>query len=264
MANFRNHWLATTLLFVLLIRLSPLAVAHVPSPIAIGPTGTQPGLERTVRWTATGPGEGYWAFENSDVPQYLMTDPAAAPMVKLFSLPRDYRRIGGLQQGWTAPVSEYFFVSEGSGPLGGDIPRGRPITQWSAQILNAGWEWVVSSPGTPGTPLITVDGLPVDWEHTDLEPRDWNHEDWELTSEHAWLSVRFSAIETGASFVIRKQLRWIGTPDNTVWGDGRLDDGSSNFERGIIRVIEYPTVVPEPATFALALTATFCLVRRRR
>ena len=263
MGNLRSTLLSTALFLVLLICCSPFTAAHVPAPITVGQRGTEP-FGYSVRWTQTGPGEGHWALEDSSEPQYLITDPTASPMRKQFQLPVSPRPIDGLQLGWTASVSEYFFVSDGTSLLGTDIPQGRPITEWNALILTPGWEWVIPLPESSDAPLITHDGLPWDWEYTDREPKDWESSELEPSSERAWLSVGFSAIEPGELFVVRKQLRWIGTRGNTVYGDQILDDGSRHFERPVISVIEYPTVVPEPATFSLAIAATFCFVGRRR
>lgn len=250
----------SVLLIALLILLpcystSP-TLAHVPSPIAVGQNGTETGSGRSITWTQTGPGEGHWTMDDPIKPQYLIADPTAPPMSKRFLTPRDSEsndQFLNLQPGWTSPVWEYYFASDGTGPLGRDIPVSLPITDWHEHILEPGWEWVVPSPESSDPALITNDGLPWDWEFIDAEP----------TSIATWLSVQFAAIEPGVPFVIHKQLRWSGTSENSVWGDRMLDDGSTYLE-GYISVIEYPSVVPEPTTTSLALAATLFFVGRRR
>ena len=223
MAISRYTVLLMALFIVLLIYPSPSTFAHVPAPITVGHNGTEPGLHRSIGWTETGPGEGHWAFEDPVDPQYLIADPTAPPMGKFFRTPEDILHfLGGLQPGWTASVWEYFFVSDGSGPLGGDIPVSLPITDWHEHILEPGWEWVVPSQESSGPSLITNDGLPWDWEYVDAEP----------SSEPAWLSVKFAAIEPGVLFVIHKQLRWSGTPENTVWGVGSCNRGNNDWYAG--------------------------------
>ena len=272
----RYPFLLSALFSGLVVFSSGSAVATGPPPINAGQSGTitrRPNLGIT-RWQETGPGEGSWTFRSPTKPQYLITDPTAGAMSRGFSLhPRDISETN-LQPGWTGSVREYYFVSDGVTLNGGEIPRGLAITGWNSQVLTLGWEWVVPLPESSDAPLISNGGLPWDWEYADREPQDWGlhgalpndwkYADWEQNSDRAWLSVKFSAIEPGDLFVIQKQLRWRGTPDNTVWGDNQLDDGTSLRREATITIVDYPIVVPEPATFVLALAATFHLVCTRR
>ncbi len=99
--------------------------------------------------------------------------------------------------------------------------------------------WNVPDPNTES--LITRDGDP--WPWTFIEPPPGTDPD------PAWLWVEFPPIGPGHVLDIHKELVWVGTDNNSVWGDGILDNGTT-FDESMISVWEYPTI-PEPSTLLL-------------
>jgi hypothetical protein len=252
-------------------------------PIVAGQHGTGPGEHLTVPFVYTngdvisakdiGPISGHWQIgdPNNGIP--LFADPSAPPMDKWFLTPSDScdaidicecspasvcdtvsATIGGsaiLGPGWGAPVWENFFVYQGGHP---DFPNPSPaITDWHEHIHEPGWEWAIP-PQTATESLITRDGEPWPWKFIDPPAG--------TAPNPAWLWVEFEPIGPGHVLDIHKELVWRGTPGNTYWGDGVLDDGNP-YDETMIAVSEYPTI-PEPSSFALTALGLLGIGYRRQ
>ena len=255
-------------------------------PITAGQNGTGPGEHLIVPYVGTGVpcdstseyafcttdpvlGVGHWVLGDPNHPIELIADPTAPPMDKWFLSPTDIcpdwsvcdssNTSNGLPSvlppGWSAPVWEYFLVWPGGDP---PFPNPSPaITDWHEHIHEPGWEWIVPTEGSLDPPLITRDGEPWPWTFVETPPPG-------TEPNPGWLWVEFPPIGPGHVLDIHKKLVWVGTDNNSVWGDGILDNGELNDET-MIRVWEYPTI-PEPSTLLLGtLAATgFIGAQRRR
>jgi hypothetical protein len=139
-----------------------------------------------------------------------------------------------LTSGKSVPIVENWQIHES---LPG-IPPSRPVTDWHEIILTPGWVWTYSN--NPPDSLITLNGQP--WPNTPDPNTPPNK-----------ISVVFPVIYPGDTLDIHKSLRWLGTPNNPVWGDSP--------DESFIQVIEYPS--PEPTTLSLLGLAGLMIFKRR-
>jgi PEP-CTERM motif len=181
---------------------------------------------------------------DSDNMQWVLTeqitfDPGAPGMEKHFGSPQS--STGGpilldAFQPFPIPVWENF-------PLIG----GLPISDWHEELLTPGWEWLIPDPGG----LITRNGVP--WP-SQINPN----------SDPVTLWVDFPPIVPdpfgGVVLDVHKEMLWVGTPGNSIWGDG-VDDSGTTVDESFIRVLEYPT--PEPASVVLMGFGALALLRKR-
>ncbi len=180
----------------------------------------------------------------------LIHDPGAGPMFKNFDSPIDDASqpiLLDASQPNPLVIFETFTLNASS----------VPITGWYEAIVPEGFEWLIPDdtaipgPFPAGQSLIEVDGAPHPWEFVP-QPAVVGLDQ---------LAVSFPPVHPGQTLGITKPLLWVGTPDNTIWGDHQLDQGDA-FDESVIRVWEYP--VPEPATAAtIFLAGTLVLTRRR-
>jgi hypothetical protein len=194
--------------------------------------------------------------------QYFLTvdlihDPQAGPMIKRFQSPiTDTLDTILLHANLPNPqrITENFNIVPS---LAGDPTLATAVSDWHEEFLTRGFEWVL--PGDTrfpnlfanGTSLITRNGQPHPWQ---FQPGPAVHDPSKL-----W--VEFPPINPGETLDIHKALLWVGTSDNSVWGDNATDNGVFNDESRI-NVWEYPT--PEPTTAALVALGCLGLLRRRR
>jgi len=197
--------------------------------------GVAPSGPITVPWDSTNLN---WVL-NMD----LVFDPSAGPMTKLFQSPMGPTG-GPIQldatQPFPQPVWENFFL---------DPDRSLPVSDWHEHVLTPGWEWVIDPSGV----LITINGDPIPWKHQPMP-------DGTVTPPHM-LWVEFDPIPPGNILDVHKQLLWVGTPGNRIWGDG-VDDAGNSVDERFIEVLEYPT--PEPGSLAIFGLGVLALARRRR
>ncbi len=199
-----------------------------------------------MRLAGSGPGtsEPIFVVFDSDPIQWKLTepitfDPGAPGMEKHFESPKEVTgapiQLDALQP-FPIPVWEEF-------PLVG----GLPVADWHEEVLTPGWVWRIPDPGG----LITRNGVP--WP-SQINPN----------SDPLTLWVDFDPIIPsplgGVILDIHKELLWVGTPQNRIWGDGILDDGAA-IDESFILVHEFPT--PEPTTLTLLALGALALLRKR-
>jgi PEP-CTERM motif len=199
-----------------------------------------------VRLAGSGPGTSapiFVPFDSDNIgwtlTEPITFDPSAPGMEKHFDSPRQVT--GGpilldALQAFPIPVWENF-------PLIG----GLPVSDWHEELLTPGWEWFVPDPGG----LITRNGVP--WP-SQINPN----------SDPQTLWIDFEPIVPdplgGVVLDVHKEMVWVGTPGNRIWGDG-VDDSGNIVDESFIRVLEFPT--PEPSTLVLLGLGTLALLRKR-
>jgi len=194
---------------------------------------------------------GEWVLEAE-----LAHNPDAGPMIKRFEAP--VTDIPGHRILLDANQPRPFVVHEDFQLLDGDL-RSLAVSDWHEVVLTPGWQWVL--PGDDRFPnlfadnqsLITRNGQPHPWEHIPgISPIE----------QGTRVDVKFPAIQPGDVLDVHKALLWVGTPDNTIWGDDSLDALTVVYDESSIRVWEYPT--PEPATAVMLAFGSLALLGRGR
>lgn len=199
-------------------------------------------------------------FYNNLAGQYiidmdLVHDPNAGPMIKHFHLPTTETGDTILlyqDQPHPLKIREDWYIVDADDSATHTVSE--PVSDWHEHFITPGFTWVIPGhseftdlfPDQPS--LITKNGEPHPW---------WHAPDIALLGR---IDVEFPAIEPGNVLDIHKAILWVGTSDNSVWGDNMLDDGTFLDER-TIDVWEYPT--PEPASAVLLSLGCLAMLRRR-
>ena len=193
----------------------------------------------------------------------LVHDSDANPMIKHFHGPQTNAGETILldkQNRHPLKITENWYLNDQAGSGSAAYPRSEPVSDWHERFMTPGFVWVIPGDSeftelfSNSPSLITENGSPHPWADLDqsgIHPTGYRSDR---------IDVEFSAIKPGDILDIHKAILWVGTSDNSIWGDNKYDDGRF-LDESTIEVMEYPT--PEPATAAMLLMGGLVLLRRR-
>jgi hypothetical protein len=168
----------------------------------------------------------------------LVVDFEAGPITKIFQFSSDGNNDGVvdeadfelLETGYITTIIEHLVVGEGPA-----------WTDWHEEIVTPGMAW--------GNVTFSANGQPA----TSIEQTG------------SALSFYFPPMPTGTQIEITKELLLTDLEANDFYSDW-LDDfeNGSPFNITTVEVIEYPSIIPEPASWLLAILGGVALTAIRR